>query len=202
MKKNAVFLTLTALLSISSLPSYGSDFSSLVSGQQVPLTKQLKDLDSSWRQISVSGQFEMGDFMKNWSGIIGGSPYNYIYYTQGETVEVASETYVIAYRLPSTGEGLTIKSLMETTFSFGCNEASLPVQLAPETTINLSLLNLRTIGSLNDVRSFNLSEELAASQKRYEEAKKACEQMPTDPTTMPPQTNPPASEPTPDRENF
>jgi hypothetical protein len=198
MKKKAIFLTLTALLSISSLPSYGSDFSKLVSGQQVPLTKQLKDLDSSWRQISVSGQFEMGDFMKNWSGIFGGSPANYVYYTQGETVEVASETYVIAYRVPSTGDGLTFKSLMETTFSFGCNEASLPIQLAPETTINLSLLNLRTIGSLNDVRPFNLSEELAASQKRYEEAKKACEQMPTDPTTMPPETEPSETEPNPD----
>ncbi|NJM90245.1 MAG: hypothetical protein HC847_27025 [Hydrococcus sp. RU_2_2] len=199
MKKNATFLALTALFSIASLPSYGSDFSSLVSGQQVPLAKQLKDLDSSWRQISVSGQFEMGDFMKNWSGLFGGSPANYVYYTQGETVEVASETYVIAYRIPSTGEGLTIKTFMETTFSFGCNEASLPIQLAPETTINLSLLNLRTIGSLNDVRSFNLSEELAASQKRYEEAKKACEQMPTDPTTMPTETNPLESEPTPNQ---
>lgn len=190
MKKNAVLLTLTALFSISSLPSYSSDFSSLVSGQKVPLTKQLKDLDSSWRQISVSGQYEMGDFMKNWSSLFGGSPSNYIYYTQGETVEVASETYVIAYRLPATGEGLTIQSLMGTVTSFGCDEASLPIQLLPETAINLSLLNLRTIGSLNDVRSFNLSEELATSKKRYEEAKTACEQMPTDPTTMPPETTP------------
>lgn len=198
MKKHAVLLTVTALLSISSLSSYGSDFSSLVSGQQVPLTKQLKDLDNSWRQISVSGQFEMGDFMKNWSSLFGGSPANYIYYTQGETVEVASETYIIAYRLPSTGEGLTIQSLMGTVTSFGCNEASLPIQLAPETTINLSLLNLRTIGSLNDVRSFNISEELAASKKRYEEAKTACEQIPTEPTTMPPEANPSETETSPD----
>lgn len=119
MRKTAIILALTALISTYSQSSYGSDFETLVSGQQIPLTKSLKDFDDSWRQISISGQFEMGDFMKNWAGLFGGSSYNYVYYTQGKTVKVADETYVIAYRLPSTAEGLNMRTLMETTFSMG-----------------------------------------------------------------------------------
>jgi hypothetical protein len=190
MRKTAIILALTALISTYPQSSYGSDFETLVSGQQIPLTKSLKDLDDSWRQISISGQFEMGDFMKNWAGLFGGSSYNYVYYTQGKTVKVADETYVIAYRLPSTGEGLNMRTLMETTFSMGCTEASLPIQLKPETSLSLALLNIRTIGSLNDVRSFNLKEELTASEQNYQKAKTACEQMPTQPIQTPIETPP------------
>jgi len=191
MSKTAIILTLTALIATYPQSSYGSDFENLVSGQQVPLAKSLKDLDNSWRQISISGQFEMGDFMKNWAGLFGGSSYNYVYYTQGKTVKVADETYVIAYRLPSTGQGLNMRTLMETTFSMGCTESSLPVQLKPETSLSLALLNIRTIGSLNDVRPFNLKEELAASEQQYQEAKTTCEQMPTQqPTETPNEMTP------------
>lgn len=195
MKNNVILLATTALLSTYSLPSYGSDFEKLVSGQQIPLTQKLQDLDSSWRQISIGGQYEMGDFMKSWAGLLGGSSYNYVYYTQGQTVKVAEETYVIAYRLPATGEGLNFRNLIESTFSMGCTEASLPIKLTPETSLSLSLLNLRTIGSLNDVRVFNLKEEVAASEQRYEAAKVACEQIQTQPTE--PGTEPPESEPFP-----
>jgi hypothetical protein len=195
MKKTAIFLAASALLSTYSQPSYASDFGQLVSGQQIPLTRKLGDLDDSWRQMSVSGQYEMGDFMKNWAGLLGGSSYHYVYYTQGETVEVAEETYVVAYRLPATGEGLNFRTLIESTFTMGCSDSFLPIKLTPETMLSLSLLNIRTIGSLNDVRTFNLETELSASEKQYEEAKVSCEQMQTTPTEPTEPTESPDAQP-------
>ena len=176
MKKTAIVLALTTLISAYSQRSYGADFEGLLSGSQVPLTVQLKDLDSSWRQFVISGQFEIGDILKIYTELFqSGNSTSSIYYTQGQTVTIDSETYVIAYRLSPQGKGLNFRSLIEKTLGNGCDESSIANQLTSETNLTLSLLNLRTIGSLNDIRTFNLKEELAASQQAYQEAKAACE---------------------------
>jgi hypothetical protein len=182
MRKIAIALALAASVSTYAQKSYAGDFQGLISGEQAPLHRQLKDLDSSWRQVAISGQYEMGDLMKSWTGLFGAAGYNNIYYTQGQTVRVNDETYVVAYRLPSSGKPIDFKSLVENTMgSFGITDCSVNVststpKITPETNISLSLLNIKTIGSLNDVRPFNLKEDLAALEKIEQESKAACEQ--------------------------
>jgi hypothetical protein len=183
MRKITIALTLTASICTYAQKSHAGDFQSLISGQQAPLNKQLKDLDSSWRQVAISGQYEMGDLMKSWSGLFGAVGYNNIYYTQGQTVRVSDETYVVAYRLPSSGKPLDFKAFFETAmgaFATGADcsatvSSSTP-KITPETDISLSLLNVKTIGSLNDVRPFDLKADLAALEKMERESKAACEQ--------------------------
>jgi hypothetical protein len=160
-----------------------NDFQDLISGKEAPLTKQLKDLNDSWREIAISGQYEMADFMKSWTNLFGADIYNNIYYTQGKIVKVNDETYIIAYRLATSGEPLNINSLLENVMGStagltggDCASIVSPEKITPETTIALSLLNLKTIGSLNNVRPFDLETDLAMLEKAQEESKAACEQ--------------------------
>ena len=177
-----------ALAVVSYMLSYGqkclaNDFEGLISGKQVPLTRQLKDLDDSWRQIAISGQYEMADLMKSWTSLFGANLYNNIYYTQGKTVKVNSETYVIAYRLASSEEALNINSLFENVMGSvaglagcDCDAITSAQKISPETSISLSLLNVKTIGSLNNVRPFDLETDLAMLEKAEQQSKTACEQ--------------------------
>ncbi|MEY2832784.1 MAG: hypothetical protein RLZZ574_2042, partial [Cyanobacteriota bacterium] len=166
---------------------FANDFQELISGKQAPLTKQFKDLDDSWRQIAISGQYEMADLMKSWTSLFGADIYNNIYYTQGKTVKVNDETYLVAYRLATSGEPLNINSLLENFMGStagltggDCASIGSPEKITPETTIALSLLNLKTIGSLNNVRSFDLKIDLAMLEKAQEQSKAACEQAKLD----------------------
>ncbi len=177
-----------ALAIVTSILTYSSkclanDFQELISGKQAPLTKQLKDLDDSWRQIAISGQYEMADLMKSWTSLFGTNLYNNLYYTQGKTVKVNSETYVVAYRLASSGEPLNINSLFENLMGSvsgvaggDCATIKSVEKITSETTIALSLLNLKTIGSLNNVRPFDLKADIAMLEKAEQQSKAACEQ--------------------------
>lgn len=180
-------ITLTLAI-LSSILAYSpkclaDDFQDLISGQKAPLTKQLKDLNESWRQIAISGQYEMADLMKSWTSIFGINSYNNIYYTQGKTVIVNDESYVVAYRLPISDQ-MTMQSFMENIMSLmggltgsDCDEIGTVDKITPQTNLQLSLLNLKTIGSLNDIRPFNLESELAAAEKIQQQSQATCEQI-------------------------
>lgn len=58
------------------------------------------------------------------------------YYTKGQTVSIGSETYIVAYSLLSLAE-----------------------KISPELPLNLSLLNLKTIGSISNIRAFETVSE-------------------------------------------
>jgi hypothetical protein len=179
MQKSAIALLMAVSLSTYGQKCHAEDLQNIISGRQIPLTLQLKQLDNSWRQIAISGQYEMGDLMKSWSSLFGAAGYNNNYYTQGQTVKINDETYVVAYRLPGSGKAVNFQSLFENALgSFsgsGCSSTASSDKITPETSIGLSLLNTKTIGSLNDVRPFNLKEELAALEKIRQEAEAACE---------------------------
>jgi hypothetical protein len=104
---------------------------SVLSGNSVPTSIELKKLTPEWRAMSTNGQFEFGNF-QTFVGIFGGGVFATTYYTKGQTVSIGSETYIVAYSL---------LSLVET--------------VAPETPLNLSLLNLKTIGTMSNIRSFD-----------------------------------------------
>jgi hypothetical protein len=103
---------------------------SVLSGNSVPTSIELKKLTPEWRAMSTNGQFEFGNFQA-FISIFGGGSFATSYYTKGQTVSIGSETYIVAYSLLSLVE-----------------------KVSPETLLNLSLLNLKTIGSMSNIRAF------------------------------------------------
>jgi prepilin-type processing-associated H-X9-DG protein len=140
------------------------DYAALLSGERIPLTVKLKDLDASWRRFTPAGGQDMSASLASLYGLSSGT-----FYTKGETVTVqvrdrasdgdqarpvARETYLIAYAPPS--DRTAIYAIMA-----GEAEGE-SAETTGETALTLALLNVRTMGSLTDIRPFNLEAELAA----------------------------------------
>jgi hypothetical protein len=183
---NRVFATVTISLSLSlinfaNIPSYSQDLETLFSGQDIPLTLKFKDLNATWRKVSVSGQFEMGDLLKNWTvfmdSLLGTKSYNNIYYTQGKTIIIGNNTYMIAYRIPMETKPLSLDKFFSGNFSGkNCEEGNLPIKLTQNTEVSLALLNLNSAGSFNDLMIVDINREIAESEKNYQNQVMICQQ--------------------------
>lgn len=133
------------------------DMSTLLRGDQTPLTHKLSDLDGTWRRLSVSASADSANPGQAYLSLLSGAGTADYYYTQGKTETVGSETYLVAYHRQTP------------TFDFAAlmragNSATPPklIPLTPDTVLSLSLLNLRTAGSLNDIRPFDMQQEISA----------------------------------------
>jgi len=145
-------VTVFAIIGVASVArADNADLKDLLSGKQVPLALKLKDLDGSWRRLRVSPS-DAGALPAMYAQLLGGGSAG-IYYTKGEVVLLAGETYVIAYQ-----HSIKPADTMELVRSGNPPE---PQILTPETLLTLALIQLRTTGSLNDIRPFNLDEEIA-----------------------------------------
>jgi hypothetical protein len=114
----------------------------VLSGNSVPTSMKLKDLTPEWRVMSTNGQFEIGNFQA-FIGLFGGGSFATNYYTKGQTVSIGSETYIVAYSLLSLAD-----------------------RVSPEMPLNLSLLNLKTIGSMSNIRAFETIAETKVLEKQ------------------------------------
>ena len=114
----------------------------VLSGNSVPTSIELKKLTPEWRAMSTNGQFEFGNFQA-FIGIFGGGALATTYYTKGQTVSIGSETYIVAYSLLSIVEKVT-----------------------PETILNPSLLNLKTIGTMSNIRAFETVSETKVLERQ------------------------------------
>ncbi len=155
----AFSLALVVGLPTYSQPTYGTDFTQLISGKNLPLILKLKDLDSKWRRMTLRDQSEMGEWLQLF-GLISGALGSDVYYTKGQTVTVGSETYIVAYRLEANK--VDFRALVQTDPNA---KPFAPEVITPETTVALSLLNLQTLSSLNDILPFNLKQEIEASRQ-------------------------------------
>jgi|GEM_PF-5415672 len=167
MRQTAMGWLLAAAIATSSQVSFAAELPDLISGNRFPLTLKLRDLNNEWRGFSMSGQYEMGDWMQTFSSLFGTSASN-LYYTKGQTVSVGNETYLVAYRIESKPEKLTA-----------------------ETSLTLSLLNLRTIGSLNNIRLFNLQQEVLLFDRMTKTRPFNFPVPPSPRTQLPPLVSPP-----------
>jgi hypothetical protein len=150
-------------------------FAGILSGNSVPTTIKLKDLTPEWRAMSTSGQVEIGNFQA-FVSLFGNGSFASNYYTKGQTVTVGSETYIVAYSL-----------------------LSLPEKISPELQLNLSLLSLKTIGSMSNVRLFEtvaetkvLEAQLASLQflNIFGGSKPGTEEKPVEPPSAQPEVRP------------
>lgn len=114
----------------------------VLSGNTVPTSIKLKELTPEWRVMSTNGQFEIGNFQA-FIGLFGGGSFATNYYTKGQTVSIGSETYIVAYSLLSLAD-----------------------KVSPEMPLNLSLLNLKTIGSMSNIRGFETIAETKVLEKQ------------------------------------
>jgi phosphate-selective porin len=110
--------------------------------KNIPNTVKLKEMTTEWRGFSVSGQFDFSNFQAILGSMFDGA-FNFYYYTKGQTINISGETYIIAYSLQSK-----------------------PEKIGDDTPLALSLLNLKTIGSLTNIRPFDLRSEVAALNKQ------------------------------------
>ena len=101
MKKVGVALLLAFVMSpcaLASQPKEGqlSDFKALLSGKVFPLTVKLKDLDNGWRRFTGGGA-ETAGYSQVWHRLFAST--GSAFYTKGDIVSVAGETYLVAYSL-------------------------------------------------------------------------------------------------------
>jgi hypothetical protein len=107
--------------------------------KNVPTSVLLKDLNTEWQVMSVSTSVDSisGLFKLFALGGYGQKPApEPLYFTKGHTLLIGTETYVVAY------------SLQE-----------LPDTITPNTTLNLSLLNVKTLGNPLNIHTFNAANE-------------------------------------------
>jgi len=158
MRRAVAVFAVAAALAFMAQPSRGADLSDLLSGKTVPLTMQMKDLTGDWWRMSVGDRSAMSDvglfFLAMARGGVGGAG---AYYTQGQTMTLGEQPYLICYQ--AQPKPLNLARLMES----GPEPPKLE-KLTPETKLSLSLVNLRAVVSLNDIRPFSLEQEIAASE--------------------------------------
>ena len=168
----ASFTLVAAMLLVYQTSGRGADLEKVLSGKICPLSVKLGELDQDWRRItihttgnvtgnvsvSVSGTHSSSSSQNNIADLFGSK----VYLTKGQTVSVNDRVYLIAYHMPAGG--LNVQALIE---SLATKTPPAAPTLGAETTIPLSLLDLESVGSLDDVRAFDVKTEIAESEKLF-----------------------------------
>jgi hypothetical protein len=142
----------------------------LLSGKAYPLTVQLKDLTSDWRKVTVHSAAIVSDNVSvnvNGGGNAANSQNNLVgslsgtraYLTQGETMSACGRSFLVAYRVPgSTFDlGVLLKAM-------ATKVPSSTTKLTPESSLTLSLLDVASLGTLDDIHPFDMQAEIAESE--------------------------------------
>lgn len=153
MRRMLSWVLVVAALTALALPVQAANLKELLGGKDLPLTMQLKDLNSDWIRVTVGDQSGTGGIGMLYSAMLGGSTSAGAYYTKGETVSLGGVSYMVAYQIQP--KPLDYTRLMSS------SRPPTPEKPTAESIVSLSLLNLRAITSLNDVRPFNLEQELS-----------------------------------------
>jgi len=123
-------------------------YAAVLSGKVVPLTVTFKNLDSSWRRFTPTGAQEASSPFSAIYGISSSA-----FYTKGQTVSVQGEVYLVAY-------SAALKTDMSAMIV--SRGRSAPEPLTADSVLQLSLLNVRGMGSMTNIKPFDLKAELAA----------------------------------------
>lgn len=137
------------------------DFNQVISARAYPPTLKLQNLNSQWRRFTLSdtGETNMGRRMAMQMRVMERLGVG-VYYTRGETVTMATQTYLVAYRIDNELNQQDLQGAVQELFG-GQNQALTgPIKFMPDTKLALSLLNLRTTGSINDVTKFDPAVEI------------------------------------------
>jgi hypothetical protein len=166
----------TMALPIATHVSFAAEptLSEILSGKTIPNTVKLQELTPDWRILATNGQFELGSSIQSLFTSFTGMSLFGSYYTKGQTISLAGESYIVAYSLQEKPEKIT-----------------------GETPLGLSLLNMKTIGSLTNIHSFNLATETAVLEKQLQGAGMFNPPKSTQPEVKPEEPTPPPAKPKP-----
>lgn len=133
-----------------------ADLKVVLSDTSVPLSIRMKDIDGNWRRFSVTGT--SASSMK-WQvmGAAAGVEFG-VHFTRGQTVTIGDQTFLIAYRFQPQIDARFFNW-------HGHGDPPRPRKPSDLTELSLSLLNLRTTGSLNDLRPFNPSTDMENTEQ-------------------------------------
>jgi hypothetical protein len=173
---SATIATMAIPISIYTSSAAEPTLSEILAGKTVPNTVKLRELTPEWRTLSTNGQFELGSSIQSlFTSFTGMSLYG-SYYTKGQTISLAGESYIVAYSLQDKPEKIT-----------------------GEIPLGLSLLNMKTIGSLTNIHSFNLVTETALLEKQLQGLSMFNSPKSTQPEVNPADSTPAPTKPKPKR---
>lgn len=152
----------------SAVPQRSVQLDQLMSRSDLPASLRLKSLDKSWRRVTVDASEEGGGaFMYGMRGpafrdILSDLGVG-VYYTKWQSIALGGETYLVAYRMDSNVSQQEMQDAFRQMYGGGHGEAPAPQgprRFPPDTQLRLSLLNLRTSGSMVDIRAFDAAREI------------------------------------------
>ncbi len=143
----------------------------ILSDKNLPLKMQMKDLTLEYRRLVVGGS--ANDWMSAKMRIFGQAAglETDVYFTNGQTVNIAGESYLVAY---APDVPIDIQKLQNWDGHGPRPKAPKPT---PDTPLTLSLLHLRTAGSLNDVRPFDRNLDMETPEQTYAASVKTLQQL-------------------------
>lgn len=158
-----------------------ADLASLLSGKVIPLSMSLTEFDDNWRRVTIHGGSNVGgNISLNVSGntsnsvaqnnnVIGMAGGGRTFITKGQVIPGGSaQLFLVAYHLPA--HGLDLGTLLQ---AAATKSAPKDGTLTKETVLRLCLLELKSITSLEDIRVFDMNQEIEFSAQ----AAKALENM-------------------------
>ena len=170
-------LATVVMLLVLAVPTFGqqapnTEVRDLVSGKLFPLTMQLKDLSPDWMRVTIGGQTEANNPTQMYTMMFGGgaaAPGGAAYYTKGVTVVLGGETFMVAYKVQT-------KPIDWAKMMSEGPQPPTPEELTLESPLALSLLNLRAVTSLDNIRPVNVEQEIADAKAAAEAAKEEAEE--------------------------
>lgn len=95
----------------------------------------------------------------------GGESKPPVYYTKGQTATVGGETFLVAYRYQKPAMNLMQVAMQAEKNGQDPNVTGMAAagKLSPDSALQISLINMRSIASLSDIRPFDMNQEIAES---------------------------------------
>jgi hypothetical protein len=156
MKKLVVLVVLAAMLAAFVQSAKCEEIKEVLKGKVAPLTLQLKDLNGDWWRLNVGSFTAENALMSFYASLAGGAAGGGGSYTQGETLKLGGETFLITYQVEA--KPVNYRDLMRS------SEPPKPEKLTPETKLTLALLNMRMTASLSGIKPFDLEQEIKRSE--------------------------------------
>ncbi len=125
----------------------------VMSGRIAPLTLKAGSLDSSWNLFKSAG----GDFaalVEVNENRMGGAPKPF--FTQGQTMTIGEETYLVAYRQQPVGVSISNFPAPQS-YDMSPDEWRKKFAFTRDSVLLLSLLSTRTMGNITDIKPFSTS---------------------------------------------
>ena len=139
-----------------------------LANEKTPLTLKASDLDASWRRFKPSKSLGADFQARPTDREDSTNCESYSYVTRGETLQVGDEAFLLAYRTPyfnyqeldqlvpvSPAEAEALDLMRRIPPETNIATSDRYIRFLSVQTLNLCLLNMRSIGDLGDIRAFD-----------------------------------------------